>query len=77
MLNQHYLKNMFPINPPAPNDWDDEIPFLDRVVEVDSATVTKPDVTCRWTIENPQKRQPTSRCLVNFDLLELQLQVVG
>jgi len=41
MLNQHYLKNMFPINPPAPNDWDDEIPFLDRVVEVDSATVNQ------------------------------------
>jgi hypothetical protein len=38
---------------------------------------TKRDMTCRWTIENPQKRQPTSRCLVNFDLLELQLQVVG
>ena len=45
MLNQHYLKNMFPISPPAPNEWDDEVPFLDRVVEVDSATVTKRDIT--------------------------------
>jgi hypothetical protein len=45
MLNQHYLKNMFPINPPTPSEWDGEVPFLDRVVEVDSATVTKRDVT--------------------------------
>jgi hypothetical protein len=45
MLNQHYLANMFPIHRPATNGWDSEdIPFLDRVVEVDSATVSKRDV---------------------------------
>lgn len=46
MLNQHYLANMFPTNRPWANGSDpDDIPFLDRVVEVDSATVAKRDVT--------------------------------
>jgi hypothetical protein len=46
MLNQHYLANMFPVNRPRPNGSDpDDVPFLDRIVEVDSATVTKRDVT--------------------------------
>ena len=43
MLNQHYLANMFPIHPPTANGSDSDVPFLDQLVEVDSATVTKRD----------------------------------
>ena len=43
MLNQHYLAKMFPINPPAAGEWGLEVPFLDSVVQVDSATVAKRD----------------------------------
>lgn len=46
MLNQHYLANMFPIHGHAAHGWDpDDVPFLDQVVEVDSATVAKRDVS--------------------------------
>jgi hypothetical protein len=45
MLNQHYLANMFPIHRPVATGSDpDDIPFLDRIVEVDSATVAKRDM---------------------------------
>ena len=43
MLNQHYLARMFPIDPPAHREWDAEDSFLDSVVEVDSATVSRRD----------------------------------
>ena len=43
MLNQHYLAHMFPINPPAPGEESSEVPFLDAILEVDSATVARRD----------------------------------